>query len=387
MANVKTGVDVFTDSSGGGGGGGGLTNWTEAVSIAAPNATIPVVSWTPLNAAANVDALLTPKGTGAILAQLPDNLATGGDKRGTNAVDFQFSRSSSSMVASGTRSFIGGGERSTVAQTNGAVLGGEANSVTGAGVQNGAIVGGLSNSVTSGYGFVGGGQSNQTFGGANTYAGVVGGTNNITSATRAFIGGGQSNSILNGTCLRNAIIGGNGNLISLAEAQNSVILGGEYAYTYYRGEVANANGRFSATGDAQSSYLVVRRSVTVAAPAVTMTMDDGAPTLINTLVLVNNQAHQFTIRVIAKEATVGSTQCAWWNINGGIIRGTGVGTTTLVGANVVDTGNAGGNSAGWTCVAQANVIDGALQILVSAPAGTGTIRFVASVNFTRVSGT
>ena len=92
-----------------GGAGGGLTNFTEAVNTAAPNATIPVVSLTPNNAASRVDIALRPKGSGAFSMHVPDNLSSGGNKRGVGAVDLQLARSAASEVASGGNSFAAGG--------------------------------------------------------------------------------------------------------------------------------------------------------------------------------------------------------------------------------------------------------------------------------------
>lgn len=81
------------------GGGGGLTNFTESVNNSAPNATVPVVCLRANNAATNVDAAFSPKGTGAIVANVPDSTATGGNKRGIYAVDLGLSRSNANQVA------------------------------------------------------------------------------------------------------------------------------------------------------------------------------------------------------------------------------------------------------------------------------------------------
>jgi len=86
----------------------GLTNFTEAVNTSAPNGTVPVVSLTATNAATNVDFAIVAKGTGSILAQIPDNTATGGNKRGLKAVDLQMSRTANTMVSSGSYSFAVG---------------------------------------------------------------------------------------------------------------------------------------------------------------------------------------------------------------------------------------------------------------------------------------
>ena len=517
---------------------GALSYWAEAQSTAAPNATVYANSWSAVSAVTDTDAVISPKGAGALLADVPDGLAAGGNKRGASAVDFQITRTGAGQVASGARAFIGagqnntasganafvgagstntasntaalvvggtsntasagssvivGGDSNTCSASNGFVGGGFLNSATSnnyatvvGGAQNTAsgqasiVTGGSSNSVASTYGFIGAGQASAITAGAtasfigggtnarisaaglyafvgaggnNTLAtnneanarsaavvagdtntvssslGFIGaGSGNTVSGTHAFIGAGLTNTAsavysavvagsLNtasnqyafvgagtgntaggfysfiGSGVNNAIgnvsytsiLGGSTNAISSTNADYSSILGGELGATFYRAEIAHASGRFTTTGDAQASTVVMRRSITVAAAATDLTLNGAAPIASNTLVLATDQAFQFTARVVAKEFTAGSTQCAWWNITGGIIRGATALSTTLVGANVIDTGNAGGNSAGWTCVAQANTTLGSLQILVSAPAGTGAIRFVATVHLTRVA--
>lgn len=61
----------------------------------------------------NVHYSIVPKGTGAVLAAIPDGTSTGGDNRGTNAVDLQTERSSAGHVASGDNATIGGGGSNT----------------------------------------------------------------------------------------------------------------------------------------------------------------------------------------------------------------------------------------------------------------------------------
>lgn len=57
----------------------------------------------------NSALVLTPKGTGAfILGPKPDGAATGGNARGSRAVDLQTSRSTATQVASGSSSFVHG---------------------------------------------------------------------------------------------------------------------------------------------------------------------------------------------------------------------------------------------------------------------------------------
>jgi hypothetical protein len=125
----------------------------------------------------NIPLVLQPKGTGALQAQQTDSTATGGNARGANAVDWQTSRSSASMVASGTYATLGGGINNTVSGFGAAILGGGTNTAS---VTYGAIGGGTSNNVGS-YSYLGGGQSNSGLG----YFNFVGGgfTNTGTSSS------------------------------------------------------------------------------------------------------------------------------------------------------------------------------------------------------------
>lgn len=90
------------------GSGGGLANLSEVLNTQTPNATLPVVGITPNRAEANADLVLKPKGTGAIIAAIPDKGLTGGNKRGTYAVDLQLYRGKVAQVASGQYSFASG---------------------------------------------------------------------------------------------------------------------------------------------------------------------------------------------------------------------------------------------------------------------------------------
>lgn len=602
------GTNGATGPTGSTGPAGSLSFWAEAQNTAAPNATVYANSWSAVSAVTDTDAVISPKGVGALIAQTPNNLTTGGNKRGTSAVDFQMTRAINTQVASGVRAFIGAGNSNTVSGLNAACVAGNTNSVSGTvgfvgagttniasntaalvvagtsntasggssvvvggdsntcsasngfigggflnsattnnyatvvgGAQNTAsgqasiVTGGQSNSVASTYGFIGGGQSSAITAGAtasfigggtnarisaaglyafvgaggnNTLAtnneanaqsaAVVAGDTNTASAQNAFIGAGSTNTAsgtgafvgaglgntasgagafvgaggtagfpnaanssqsfvgggrgnsTNGSSSFAAIAGGSGNVISNlgarsfigsgdtntcsgsntvvgggnnnnSDGQNSVILGGafnsagaigsailggqenftgavgsggvaqysaviggQFSITRYYGEIAHANGQFATRGDAQNSFLVLRRAVTVGAAATELTFDGTAPSTTTTITLTNNSMLQFTVKVSARD-TGAAGQFAWWNIVGGIGRSATDVTTTLVGANVSQAGNSGGSSAGWTCVVQADASagNGRMQILVSAPAGTGPVRFVASVYLTR----
>lgn len=160
-----------------GGGGAGLVNWIDSINTSAPNATVPAVALVALNAATNVDAVIQPKGTGAFLAQIPNNATSGGNKRGVHATDLQTKRLAAADVANADYSTISGGQSNFIdpAGTNTAIGGGSFNFAYGL---NNTIAGGRSNTASGFYATVGGGQSN----GAVDSSVVSGGANNNINA-------------------------------------------------------------------------------------------------------------------------------------------------------------------------------------------------------------
>lgn len=181
----------------------GLARFTEAESTAAPNATVYVDSLTAAASTANADLAIVPKGLGALLGQVPDGTATGGNKRGTGATDWQRLRSAATRVASGADSTIGGGY-DNLADAIGATIGGGYTNAVSTARSYGAISGGQSNTIfTAGtHGFIGGGQANAV---QAAHAVVVGGNTNTASAQGAFIGGGAQH-IASGTY--SVVVGG-----------------------------------------------------------------------------------------------------------------------------------------------------------------------------------
>lgn len=227
--------------------------WTEAYSATTQASS----SWTPVGAATNINAVIRPKGTGAIVASVPDGTATGGNARGTYAVDFQMSRTAASQVASGDNSSILSGKNNSITGESSTIVSGQGNTITwngsgrgrdfiGAGLTNtisssngeSVIVGGESNvinsfqaesfigggrlnSVSGSNNFIGGGQSNSTGAGSTTHNAVVGGQSNTASANHSFVGGGQSNTA-SGTF---SVVGGGFN--NIAGFLNDTICGGD----------------------------------------------------------------------------------------------------------------------------------------------------------------
>lgn len=247
--------------------GGGLKFWLEAYSTS----TQTNVSFTPKVLDANVSAVIKPKGTGALLASIPDGTATGGNARGAYAVDLQMARSDNQRVASGSYSVISGGYNNAIypsgpfqgvynvisGGTNNRMFG-EAHSVISGGGNNttgrnnttigggdsnyveglvGTVAGGSSNSVSfnANYGAIGGGQSNTASGqwstvaggkqntASNSYATVVGGNNNSVVGQFGFVGGGTGNYAAF-TC--DTIGGGESNVLGGQNNSNHRFIGG-----------------------------------------------------------------------------------------------------------------------------------------------------------------
>lgn len=120
----------------------GVTGFTSALNTSSPNNTVNASSLTASGGSTNQDAVIAPKGTGALIAAIPNDAASGGGKRGQYAVDLQLSRAFSTNVASGNYSVIIGGYNSVASATRAAVLGGDSNNAAG---NYSTVLGGLNN--------------------------------------------------------------------------------------------------------------------------------------------------------------------------------------------------------------------------------------------------
>lgn len=305
-------------------GGGSLSNWTEAVSTSAPNATVPVTSFTATNAATNVDAAIVAKGTGSILASIPNNLSSGGNKRGDRAVDLQKNRFDASQVASGADSFIGGGAYNT------------------ASALNSTVSGGYQNTASSNYSAVGGGQQNTASG---THSVVPGGNN------------------------------------SVADGAGSMAAGIDSTSRAIRGVAVYAAGMFSLRGDAQRAEYILRRQTTNATPA-RLSADGSNTTSQFQITLPNNSAYAFSGLVTARVNT-GSTT-SMWEIKGAIKRDASAAATALVGTPTVTLLGQDAGAASWVLAITADTSTGCLAITVTGAAST-TINWVSEVRTAEVS--
>jgi nitrogen fixation protein len=371
----------------------GLNYFTEAQNTSAPNATTPVDSLTAVSAATNADFAIIPKGNGAIIADIPDGLVAGGNKRGTGAVDFQLSRLANTEVASGNNSVISGGYRNRATNTDASIGGGVDN--TASGTQS-RVGGGQSNSASSDFSTVGGGISNSasasrtTVGGgqgntATAYAASsLGGFGNVSTNNYTSNIGGQSNTASGQYA---TVLGGASNTASgsysLAGGANSIANGSFSQALGYGGNVnsiigRNAYGKLHAVvGDAQTSTFIFAQRTTGLTP-VAFTIDGTAAATNNQLILNNNSSYRFKGTIIAKQTA--TTNVAAWDIDGLLVRGANAAATTLLISNVTLVQN---TPAWGTPTLAADTTNGGLRIQIQGATATN-IQWVANIQTTEV---
>jgi hypothetical protein len=120
------------------------------------------------------------------MLEIPDGTSTGGNARGSNAIDLQTVRSANTQVASGTNSAILGGTSNTSSGTS-SIAGGQVNVASG---NQSIALGGQSTTASGVQSVVIGGASNTA---SALQATVVGGTNNNVSGQNSSALGGSFN--------------------------------------------------------------------------------------------------------------------------------------------------------------------------------------------------
>jgi hypothetical protein len=350
-----------------------VVNVAFATNSSAPNTSTYAVSMTPSTLVANTDLVLQPKGDGALLAQVPDNTTAGGNKRGSNSVDWQTERGSADQVASGNISVISGGQENKASGVYSFVGGGLKNTAS---TSTAIVVGGNENIASGSASFVGGGAYNEAqaldtfvgggfFNWANgTYASTVGGYFNTASGAYSFIGGGVSNA---------------------ADSSYSVISGGGYGSTRgvvgYHAFPACIGPVAAVTGASQGGLLILGRVTTNATSAVLRSNTSASAGATNQIILPNNSAFYFRGSVIANVTGGGDTKS--WTFDGQIKRGANAAATTLTGSTVTSPyGDAGAST--WAVALSADTTNGGLSITVTGQAST-TIRWVCKIETTEVS--
>lgn len=250
---------------------------------------------TAVGAGTNINAAIVAKGTGATVAQIPNNAASGGNARGTYATDLQKSRTLASQIASGDYSVVLGGDGNTASGGSTFVGGGAGNIASGT---NAVVGGGETNTASGIYSAVGGGNTNVASGIQSVVAGgdnnvasgdasaVLGGSGNTASGYASVAVGGASNTA-SGT--RALTIGGSNNY---AVGTNSTALGFRASATNY-GEFAIANGRYSTVGDNKSSTFLARTTTNASGSAVAYL--DGSS---EEIILPNNSTYAYTTTIV-----------------------------------------------------------------------------------------
>lgn len=311
------------------GGGGGLTGFTASLETASPNNSRNASVLLASGGSTNQDAVLQPKGNGAIQGQLADATTVGGSKRGTGSVDLQLLRNNANQVASGNYA---------------ALIAGYYNSVTGNASGN---VAGISSSVTGVESFNGGGNS-CTVSGSN--AANLGGNSSTVSGTGAV---------------------GLGGLVVTASGDNSVA-SGSYGNTR---SIANSRAHGCASGK-QVMYVPIYRQTTDATPGV-LTSNGSAATAANQWALPSGRAAILRVMVVARQsAGTGAGDCAAWDTNA-LVKNIG-GTTTIVGSPTVTQTYADSGASAWAISITADNTNDAIQITVTGQASK-TIQWTAYV--------
>lgn len=323
-------------------GAGGLTYFTEAQNTTAPNATVPVDSLTVVSGTTNADLALLPKGTGAILAAIPDNAVLGGDKRGQYAVDLQLKRVNAYNVASGNYSGVLSGQGNSATNSQSVAIGGYLNTASGLYSSN---LGGYANSISGESSSGGGNQCNVSgkysfsWGLSNTISAnncAAFGSTNTLSQQYCFAGG-DSHTLSN---FYSTAFGSSNNASGYANFMTGV--NSRSFGVHMRQSVGGY--QYTTNGDNQSSTLILSARTTSATPKALCSADSAFLTTANAtnqLVLQNNNAMRVKGSIIAKQT--GTTNVGAWDIDFVIVRGANAGTTVIVTSNV----NVVTNASSW----------------------------------------
>lgn len=308
----------------------------------------------------NSGIAIVPKGTGAITASVPNGVASGGNARGANAVDFQMSRTGATQVASGANSFIASGSKNTASGAGSFAFG------------EGCIASG-SNSFAGGLNAVSSDQWSFAFGRSATASG-----DRSFAVTESTASGGFSFAAQG----------------SVANATYSSSLG--LGLAYLRGQFARASAYLSGAYSSQSSILSAMRLIT-GTSAAELTLDGTAPGAGTRLVLsisspaptnarIWNAIVQLTAvcSVAGGSVTVGESFIGTYNLG---IKRIGA-TTSLVGTvqNMI-TAQADTNMLSSVVTITADDTNESLKIDFTPPTGANAstvIRVVATVYLTEV---
>jgi hypothetical protein len=345
--------------------GGAAINFTTNITAGTVIAIQANVTLSENTTETNSALVLTPKGTGALIAgPKPDGTATGGNARGTNAICLVTKRSAANQVAAGQDS-IAIGTNARASNQNSIAIGTNAQAI-GVSIYGSIAIGESavsSSDVTTAVGYTAnasgtrstsiGGQGNSASGQFSTQ---VGGWFSQASGTRAFSGGASD---------------------SNASGTNSIVLG-ERTLSNRSGMFGHANGMFSANGDAQRARFVLRNKTTNA--TATELFLDGSSTR---LTIPSGKTIGGTIQLAG--ASSGGEEAVHY-IRQFLIRNRG-GTTGLIGSiQTVGTDIESSGLAACSVTLTADDTNDSLKVEVQGPAAlTGCTIAAADEKITKVA--
>jgi hypothetical protein len=222
------------------------------------------------------------------------------------------------------------------------------------------------NSIAMGYQAKATGDNSRAMG----YQAIASGSNSLCLSQESTASGSSS-----------SVIGGYGNVADYTYGFAS----GQYAHTNgIFGKMSRANGRFAATGDAQSGTFVLRSDTTDATAEPMTTANTPTSSLnITQIILPNNSAYSFSGTIIARQQASGGSDYASWEIKGALLRDANAASTVL-GNGIVNKLYATAGASAWAVALTADTTNGGLKVEVTGAAATN-IRWVATVNTSEVT--
>jgi hypothetical protein len=385
----------------------GQVTFSERVNVEADSLVTTQTSSVIASTTTNANLVIAPNGTGALVASIPDGTITGGNARGTNAVDLQTTRTAATNVSSAQNSTISGGSTNTASSNFSTVSGGQSNTAT-----------------ASTHATVVGGQSNTASGQRST---VIGGFNNTASGTLSLVGG-QNNVASNGGSVALGFSSTCSGLHSFAQGEPATASGsrtfsfgqfstasgdfglafglyptagathsfafGNSTRSYLLGQFAISGNTFAtATNGMQHSSVVANREATLTTGATTILSLDGSGTTNLIIPFGNNRMWKVKVEFIGTITTITGTatglavgNSVYGESNFGFKR---VGGTSSMGA-FIDDAQASDNAIMDTCALVETA--GASQELALtftgptfAGGGSVTMRVVAKVSLVEVA--
>lgn len=328
----------------------------------------------------NTSVVLTPKGTGALIAgPAPNGTATGGNARGASAVDLQLARTNATQVAIGANSVVIGGLSTATSQYDIAIGYSATTSTPNNAGTDYIAIGRLASSrgagsIALGYNARSEGQYSIAIG-YNAYSGEYFNLQQAIAigynATAGRAGNGGNNLALGVAAKTNGT----------TNANNSAALGYQAWVDGQAGKIAFGTGSFTTAGDSQFGNTVLR-ATTTSTTAKVLTADAAAAGSTNVVNIPQNAMFLLSVWVVARETASGAVDGGGWKFDLMVSRGTGsvaivgVVTSTVVALSLTW-------AAAATPVITADTTNQGIAITVTPPNANST-RWVANVMSTEV---